>query len=107
LFFSTLPPPPDSYTLSLHDALPILSADFLGLEVIDAGRDRVAVGGARGTPPPDSLKVAVVYRDGWRAVGLALLSGPDVDAKAERSEEHTSELQSRSDLVCRLLLEKK
>src|SRR2546428_9327907 len=33
---------------------------------------------------------------------------PDMtDLSAERSEEHTSELQSRSDLVCRLLLEKK
>src|SRR2546428_6406048 len=30
-----------------------------------------------------------------------------VDRYAQRSEEHTSELQSRSDLVCRLLLEKK
>src|SRR5206468_12464376 len=29
------------------------------------------------------------------------------DSRAQRSEEHTSELQSRSDLVCRLLLEKK
>src|SRR5438034_4606301 len=37
--------------------------------------------------------------------GLAFdLDGRDVDA---RSEEHTSELQSHSDLVCRLLLEKK
>src|SRR2546428_3848565 len=32
---------------------------------------------------------------------------PGYDANATRSEEHTSELQSRSDLVCRLLLEKK
>src|SRR2546421_4836459 len=32
---------------------------------------------------------------------------PYLDLPAERSEEHTSELQSRSDLVCRLLLEKK
>src|SRR5438874_6155089 len=30
-----------------------------------------------------------------------------LDARDERSEEHTSELQSRRDLVCRLLLEKK
>src|SRR2546428_6361061 len=30
-----------------------------------------------------------------------------LDRKHDRSEEHTSELQSRSDLVCRLLLEKK
>src|SRR5260221_10008869 len=34
---------------------------------------------------------------------LELLQSPDID----RSEEHTSELQSHSDLVCRLLLEKK
>src|SRR2546421_6162053 len=32
---------------------------------------------------------------------------PPVGTKKRRSEEHTSELQSRSDLVCRLLLEKK
>src|SRR5204862_6330976 len=32
---------------------------------------------------------------------------PRGDGRAERSEEHTSELQSRRDLVCRLLLEKK
>src|SRR3989440_9682072 len=32
---------------------------------------------------------------------------PDIQRAAVRSEEHTSELQSRSDVVCRLLLEKK
>src|SRR5438034_4595412 len=37
----------------------------------------------------------------------ARASGHPVIASAERSEEHTSELQSHSDLVCRLLLEKK
>src|SRR2546421_9230102 len=42
-----------------------------------------------------------------------VLQGGDLEAihsglqRADRSEEHTSELQSRSDLVCRLLLEKK
>src|SRR2546421_8125493 len=46
----------------------------------------------------------------WRirdpgAMHVATPSGRDVWAR--RSEEHTSELQSRSDLVCRLLLEKK
>src|SRR2546428_5269745 len=34
-------------------------------------------------------------------------SSPCLSADSQRSEEHTSELQSRSDLVCRLLLEKK
>src|SRR5437868_11235708 len=38
-------------------------------------------------------------------IGMHLLDG--VDQVAQRSEEHTSELQSRFDLVCRLLLEKK
>src|SRR2546428_13270698 len=61
------------YTLSLHDALPILCG-----------------------PPPR-----------WRP----LCRRPDARAcstiGSPRSEEHTSELQSRSDLVCRLLLEKK
>src|SRR3712207_7737084 len=38
----------------------------------------------------------------WRPVGAGLRPGP-----AGRSEEHTSELQSRQYLVCRLLLEKK
>src|SRR2546427_4498558 len=40
----------------------------------------------------------------WPALGNALMSTP---ISAMRSEEHTSELQSQSNLVCRLLLEKK
>src|SRR3989442_9814652 len=39
--------------------------------------------------------------------GLKLLDPSDPPASASRSEEHTSELQSRPHLVCRLLLEKK
>src|SRR2546430_4304019 len=38
---------------------------------------------------------------------LALASASSVGASRSRSEEHTSELQSQSNLVCRLLLEKK
>src|SRR5204863_7787555 len=45
--------------------------------------------------PGDAGLVLVDPRGGWRRLGQA------------RSEEHTSELQSRRDLVCRLLLEKK
>src|SRR5438445_3745636 len=63
------------YTLSLHDALPILraAAPVPGLERLQQ-HDRTSPAG--GVP-------------------------------ARRSEEHTSELQSRQYLVCRLLLEKK
>jgi len=63
---------------------PDVAADFRGLEVRAIGTDRVAVRGAAGTPPPDHLKVTVVYRDGYRAVGFALISGPDAVGKAER-----------------------
>src|SRR2546421_3537029 len=53
----------------------------------------------------------------WQALGLLALcrilfggfglGGGSHRSRSRRSEEHTSELQSRSDLVCRLLLEKK
>src|SRR2546430_8726596 len=69
------------YTLPLHDALPI-----------SEGR-RAPAGGWPGDARSSDLMV----------VGLDLGSGD----RARRSEEHTSELQSQSNLVCRLLLEKK
>src|SRR3712207_7367793 len=74
------------YTLSLHDALPIFARD--GIE--EPLRERPLVlgchGRRRGLRPPVTSMGSVV---------------------ATRSEEHTSELQSRQYLVCRLLLEKK
>src|SRR3712207_7771858 len=73
------------YTLSLHDALPIWCGDHAEL----AHQPEVIVG-------------APVLGD------LAFGDAQDVDAAhLDRSEEHTSELQSRQYLVCRLLLEKK
>src|SRR5690625_6776238 len=73
------PPTTDLYTLSLHDALPIWY-----LQLVQGGHG------------------AVHHRLQDRArcvVGMDVVRG--------RSEEHTSELQSRGHLVCRLLLEKK
>src|SRR5438034_10639575 len=72
-FFFNDPATTEIYTLSLHDALPILAQDSRHIFAHPARR--VALCGE--------------------------LRGVD------RSEEHTSELQSHSDLVCRLLLEKK
>src|SRR5207244_11827873 len=82
MFFSSLPAPSAIYTLSLHDALPILVA---------RDRDRVPERRVRGTP------LEHVHDD---------LEG-GLEWCATRSEEHTSELQSPDHLVCRLLLEKK
>src|SRR3712207_7578368 len=79
------------YTLSLHDALPIY------LHPAGAGaRRKLRDGANRG------LHGAV--RAGDRRDNVAVESGIGV---GRRSEEHTSELQSRQYLVCRLLLEKK
>src|SRR3712207_7181204 len=76
------------YTLSLHDALPISVSDTAQHVKEDGDDDADA--------------------DGERDVG-AVLAGPvrHFLPALGRSEEHTSELQSRQYLVCRLLLEKK
>src|SRR2546429_7388680 len=76
------------YTLSLHDALPILYA------VKAAGQ---------GTAVSITVLVALLVCLIPTTIG-GLLSAIGI---AGRSEEHTSELQSRLHLVCRLLLEKK
>src|SRR5438034_5050984 len=81
-FFSTDTATTEIYTLSLHDALPI--------SPLPRSRWRAA-SRTKCARPRASMRMATVW------------SPP----KSMRSEEHTSELQSHSDLVCRLLLEKK
>src|SRR5437868_10516736 len=87
LFFLTAPSTTEIYTLSLHDALPISDRR--------CGRHRARRGPACGA-------------ERVRAAGdAAIRLGREPVRGGVRSEEHTSELQSRFDLVCRLLLEKK
>src|SRR5437016_8292600 len=92
LFFFNDPSPPEIYTLSLHDALPILTGTMRPWK--PAAR-RFA------TTAPPTLNGS---RD---APITATLPGSRNGASDPRSEEHTSELQSLTNLVCRLLLEKK
>src|SRR5207248_11027505 len=95
LFFFTDPASTDIYTLSLHDALPI-STTFCG----------APLGRHRGHSRQDD-------HDRADRLGADVRRSRSDDvrgrhrAKFRRSEEHTSELQSPYDLVCRLLLEKK
>src|SRR2546422_4746679 len=58
--------------------------------------------------PYTTLFRSGLRREGFLEIGDALLQNPVAhDRIIRRSEEHTSELQSRLHLVCRLLLEKK
>src|SRR5699024_11768075 len=82
--------------LSLHDALPIWQ------KAAAKGGQRVVVGVSVGG------QVAERHRVIGSTLNLAAGDHPGgVAVDQQRSEEHTSELQSRFDLVCRLLLEKK
>src|SRR5438445_10091780 len=83
LVFFHPPPSTETYTLSLHDALPIYISIAIS-ELVSA--------------PPRSTSTATPL--GPYTCSMQCLI-------AARSEEHTSELQSRQYLVCRLLLETK
>src|SRR2546422_7215411 len=67
------------------------------------GRPRAPLVGDHEERAEPSYLVAELRQPGGDRVGIA----DDPDVVEERSEEHTSELQSRLHLVCRLLLEKK
>src|SRR5690606_41553046 len=95
------------YTLSLHDALPIFHLNVAcpeGYEpdqqLIKQHADRVTV---MRTPEEAARGAQLLVTDVWASMGQE----DEQKAREKRSEEHTSELQSRENLVCRLLLEKK
>src|SRR3712207_6852094 len=91
------------YTLSLHDALPIFDHQ---VEVVDVDAAR---GDVRGDQHVHQTVLELRQRPGPLRLRLATVQrrGPHTHRQQVRSEEHTSELQSRQYLVCRLLLEKK
>src|SRR3989475_3676056 len=89
-FFFNDTAPTEIYTLSLHDALPISStAATTDVQTVIRGR-----------------ALEIVDDRGRVRASLSVLP-EDPKHMWKRSEEHTSELQSQSNLVCRLLLEKK
>src|SRR5438874_7749016 len=92
IFFFPDPATTEIYTLSLHDALPIS-----GRRCGQTRRHELPCRARLGPRPARMLQTR--HSDPRADRGVR---GP-----SPRSEEHTSELQSRRDLVCRLLLEKK
>src|SRR5690625_7975337 len=91
LYF-TAPSFSEIYTLSLHDALPI----FWFFSASPAAIARTIA----------SLSTALLAGFDWRFQRCKAAWHAACCSACERSEEHTSELQSRGHLVCRLLLEK-
>src|SRR5699024_12130253 len=97
--FSAHTAPTDPHSLSLHDALPICAPTTAPVPAANS-----------------AAATSLAYHSDGAAVGVhgnaasIQLFNPQLPLPAvtadERSEEHTSELQSRFDLVCRLLLEK-
>src|SRR2546428_9981647 len=94
LFFFNDTATTEIYTLSLHDALPIFQTNG-----VNSGTD---------SPLTYWFSTGSGQRHNSRCRYYKVTEGrPCGPSTSMRSEEHTSELQSRSDLVCRLLLEKK
>src|SRR3989442_11541347 len=97
LFFFNDTATTEIYTLSLHDALPIF-------------RTSESVNGP--TRAPNVVPVSMVIGKRYSCsrtlcVAVSRRTRVTCNRAESRSEEHTSELQSRPHLVCRLLLEKK
>src|SRR5205085_12127192 len=103
-FFLNATPTTDIYPLSLHDALPI-SGLAITTNLLTNTIDASPVNGAVSmTGPNTSSKLRIT--SGLTLNG-SITSAGVFGGDVTRSEEHTSELQSQSNLVCRLLLEKK
>src|SRR5262249_61456782 len=92
------PPTPQTYTLSLHDALPISERPARHHVSREAPRRRAADARRRPVLEPGPHRPCHRQDPGER-------QAPHRHDRT-RSEEHTSELQSLTNLVCRLLLEK-
>src|SRR5699024_11866709 len=93
VFLSMASPTPSIYTLSLHDALPISAVGSSRMSSRTSFDSAFAISMSCCLPTPSWL------------IGVTGFSCRPTCSS--RSEEHTSELQSRFDLVCRLLLVKK
>src|SRR5207253_11201401 len=99
-FFFPDTPTPQTYPLSLHDALPISAGTPDTRCASAASASRCASPQSRDWSSASWTRSVAERSTARRAAHTANTNG-------NRSEEHTSELQSRGHLVCRLLLEKK
>src|SRR5205814_10718308 len=95
------------YTLSLHDALPILSHCLIIEDHLWSKEYLITVDKYMPINPLALIDNAVQTFGIFDQPGSILPTDSGMETRDARSEEHTSELQSLRHLVCRLLLEKK
>ncbi|HET6828741.1 MAG TPA: acyclic terpene utilization AtuA family protein, partial [Ramlibacter sp.] len=67
--------------------LPDVTCDFTGVQLVQAGENRVRVAGARGLPPGPQYKVSATYVDGFRCAAQLTIVGIDAARKARRTGE--------------------
>lgn len=67
--------------------LPDVTADWSGVVLEQAGRDRVRVSGARGSAPTDSYKASATFADGYRASVTMMVVGNEAAARAQATAE--------------------
>jgi hypothetical protein len=77
---------------------PDVVAHFDTLRLEQAGPDRVALAGTKGSPPPDTLKVALNMLGGYRSTMTLVLTGLDIEEKAEYAVRLLQELLGDSGL---------
>jgi hypothetical protein len=67
--------------------LPDVVCDITGVEITEAGPNRVRVSGARGFAPTPTYKVCATYPDGYRCIAILNIIGIDAAKKAQRTAE--------------------
>src|SRR5688572_32702968 len=97
-FYLNVSPPTHTYPLSLHDALPISGSSCWKNSQARARRAAAT-----------TAQALIALKNSFEVKYISPIAAarPSHSGGPPRSEEHTSELQSQSNLVCRLLLEKK
>lgn len=81
----------EQFLYEVHDPAnyltPDVNVDISRATLTQAGRDRVRVGGVRGKPRPDTLKLSIGYHAGYKVVGTLSFAWPDAYEKAQYAAE--------------------
>lgn len=75
---------------------PDATVSFLAISLEEVGKDRIAVKGAIGTPPPDTLKVSATYKEGYKAEATLAIFGRQARTKGKKCGEAIIERMRRA-----------